>query len=85
MNCASGFIRTKRKCESAGKMGEKIAAIKPMIVIGATTGSARMFAGIETSENNPEIARITGVHIMVADNGIAITCANFSWPNFAFK
>ena len=54
-----------------------------MIVIGATTGPARTFAGIETSENKPEIARIIGVHIKVAASGIAMTWANFSWPNLS--
>ena len=72
-------------CETLGKIGETIAAIKPTIVMGATTGAARTLAGIETNEKRPEIARIIGVHIIVAAKGIAITCANFSWPNLWLK
>jgi hypothetical protein len=64
--------------DGPGKTGENIAATNPIIVIGATTGSARTFAGIETREKRPEIARIIGVHIIVAESGMAITCANFS-------
>ena len=72
-------------CDTPGNIGESIAATNPTIVMGATTGPARTFAGIETSEKRPEIARIIGVHIIVAESGIAITCANFSWPNFSLR
>jgi hypothetical protein len=78
MKVASGFISKSRMCDTPGNIGERIAAINPMIVIGATTGSARTFAGIETSENRPEIARIIGVHMIVAESGIAISGENFS-------
>ena len=69
--------------ETLGIIGESKAAMNPMIVIGATTGPAKTFAGIETREKRPEIARIIGVHINVAASGIAITWASFSWPNLS--
>ena len=66
-----------------GIIGESKAAINPIIVIGATTGATKTLAGIDTSEKRPEIARMIGVHISVAESGIAITCASFSWPYFS--
>ena len=52
-------------------MGEIRAAMNPITVIGATTGAAKRFAGIAISDNKPEMAIITGVHIIVAEIGIA--------------
>ena len=55
MNCASGLIARSRMWETLGSIGESKAAINPIIVIGATTGPAKTFAGIETSEKRPEL------------------------------
>ena len=64
---ASGPIKVKR----IGAVIGISAATKPRTVIGATNGDAARLAGILTSDNVPDIAIITGVHIIVAAIGIA--------------
>jgi hypothetical protein len=48
---ASGVIIKIKKYEINPAVGDKIAAMKPRIVIGAITGATRIFAGIVAREN----------------------------------
>jgi hypothetical protein len=48
---ANGVIIKIIKYEIYPAAGDKIAAMKPRIVIGAITGATKIFAGIVASEN----------------------------------
>ena len=74
-----GVTINKSKCEIPANGIEQSAAIKPKIVIGPTTGTASRFAGIEMSESIPDMAMITGVQTIVAENGMASNSASRSF------
>ena len=64
------------KVESCGKSGEISAAIKPVIVIGATAGAAKRFANKDAGDRKPDKATITGAQKTIAAIGGAAACAN---------
>ena len=75
----NGLQVKRRRCEIPGASGESSAAMKPIIVIGATTSATRKFAGSAIRLNCPEIAMISGVQKIVAAIGIAKSSTTFLW------
>ena len=72
---ASGLTQVINNADSCGNKGEINAAIKPVIVIGATAGAANKFAKRDAGDRKPESATITGAQKTIAAIGGAAACA----------
>jgi hypothetical protein len=66
---AKGLIKRMRKLDTAGRNGEISAAMNPTIVMGATTGAAKIFAITDIGLMYPESATMTGAQKIIAAMG----------------
>jgi hypothetical protein len=69
IHCASGLTNQMSNCAMGADIGEISAAIKPIIVIGATTGAANIFARMLMGLMYPESATMTGEQSAIAAIG----------------
>ena len=77
MKLAGNRISQISIVEIIGAKGENKAAMKPTIVIGATTGAASMFAMMLIGDTYPDKATTTGEQKIIAAIGGATAPANF--------
>jgi hypothetical protein len=85
IHLASGKEIVISTVATMGIIEAKIAAIKPITVMGAITGEAKTLAKILIKDNCPESATITGVQKIVAEIGIATASANTFHLNLALS